>query len=105
MFGNAPPDVTLLDFCLWGCKRSETHKIKTDTREELLARSLDAAARPNKREVNADERNVILTHEVQSTVKLTVRFTNRYCELQQICQFFLTNLLFSLLAPELYIFF
>ena len=48
--GNAPPDVTTLDFCLWVCKKSETHKIKTDTREELLALSLGAAGCLNKRE-------------------------------------------------------
>jgi len=48
--GNALPDVTPLDFCLWGCKKSEIDQIKADTREELLASILDAAARINKRE-------------------------------------------------------
>ena len=48
--GKAPPDVTPLDFCLWGCKKSEIDKIKADTRDELLARIFDAAARINKRE-------------------------------------------------------
>jgi hypothetical protein len=48
--GNAPPDVTPLDFCLWGCKKSETDKIKVGTRDEMLARIFDAAARIHKSE-------------------------------------------------------
>jgi hypothetical protein len=44
------PDITLLDFCLWGLKKSEFYKGEIDTRDELLARILDAAARIKKRE-------------------------------------------------------
>ena len=35
---------TTLDFYLWGCMDSEAYKRKVDTRDELLARILDAAA-------------------------------------------------------------
>jgi hypothetical protein len=37
-------------FFLCGCKKSEVDKILADTRDELLARVFDAAARINKRE-------------------------------------------------------
>jgi hypothetical protein len=39
------PDVTPLDFCLWLLIKSEVYKRKVDTRDELLARILDAATR------------------------------------------------------------
>lgn len=42
--------LTLLDFCLWGWAKGEVHKRKMDTRDKLLARSLDAATRIKKRE-------------------------------------------------------
>src|SRR5215468_2790697 len=44
------PDLTPLDLCLWGWMKSEVYKRKVDTRDELLARILDAAARMKKRE-------------------------------------------------------
>jgi len=33
------PDLTPLDFCLWAWMRGELYGRKTDTRDELLARS------------------------------------------------------------------
>jgi hypothetical protein len=39
-----------LDFCLWGWIKSEVYKRKVDTRDELLARILDADAGIKKRE-------------------------------------------------------
>jgi hypothetical protein len=44
------PDLTLLDLCLWGWMDGEVYKIKVDTRNELIARGLDAAARIKKSE-------------------------------------------------------
>jgi hypothetical protein len=44
------PDLTLLDFCGWFWMKSEFYKISVDTRDELLARILDAAARIKKLE-------------------------------------------------------
>ena len=41
--------ITPLDFCLWGWMQSEVYKRKVDTRDELLARILDAAACLEKR--------------------------------------------------------
>jgi len=37
-------------FCLWGLTEWEVYKINLDTRDELLARILDAAARIKKSE-------------------------------------------------------
>jgi hypothetical protein len=44
------PDLTSLNFCLWGWKKSEDYRIKVDTGDEFLARILDAAAHIKKRE-------------------------------------------------------
>jgi hypothetical protein len=44
------PGLSPLYFCLWGWMKSEVYKRKLDTREELLARILNAAARIKKRE-------------------------------------------------------
>jgi hypothetical protein len=38
------PDLTPLEFCLWGWMKSDVYKTKVDTRDELLARILDFAA-------------------------------------------------------------
>jgi hypothetical protein len=39
------PDVPALDFCLLCWMKSEVYKLKADTRDEMPARILDAAAR------------------------------------------------------------
>jgi hypothetical protein len=44
------PEITPLNFCLWVCLKSEVYKRKVDTRHDLIARILDAAARIKKRE-------------------------------------------------------
>jgi hypothetical protein len=45
-----PPDVTALDFCMWRWMKSEVYWTVVDTRDELLACSLDATAHIKKRE-------------------------------------------------------
>ena len=35
---------TPLDFCLWGWMKSEVYKEKVNTRDELVARSMNSAA-------------------------------------------------------------
>ena len=44
------PNQTSLDFCLWGWMKSEVYNRNVDTRDELLARTLDAAAGTDKRQ-------------------------------------------------------
>ena len=44
------PDLTPLDFCLWGWMKNEVHKRKVDIRDKLLAHILDAAAHIGKGE-------------------------------------------------------
>jgi hypothetical protein len=44
------PDLTPLDFCLWGWMNSEVYRRKVDTWEELLDRIMDAIARIKKRQ-------------------------------------------------------
>jgi hypothetical protein len=43
-------DLTPLDVCLCGWMKREVYKRKVDTREEVLARTLDAAAGIKKRD-------------------------------------------------------
>jgi hypothetical protein len=40
----ARTDITLLDFCLWGWKKSEVYKGTVNTRDELVARIMNSAA-------------------------------------------------------------
>jgi len=61
--------------------KSEDYKRKVDTRDELLTRSLDPAARTNIRERSTQMKNAIFAHELQSALGLTVTFSNLYCEL------------------------
>jgi hypothetical protein len=44
------PGLTPLDFYLWGWMKTEVHKRKVDTADELLGSILDAAAGLKKRE-------------------------------------------------------
>ena len=44
------PNQTSLDFCLWGWMKSEVYNRNVDTRDELLARTLDAAAPTDQRQ-------------------------------------------------------
>jgi hypothetical protein len=39
----ASPDLTPLDFCLWGWMKSEVYKEKVNTRDELVARIRNSA--------------------------------------------------------------
>jgi hypothetical protein len=44
------PDLTPLDFCLWGWMKSEVYRRKVDTWDELLDRIMDAIARIKERQ-------------------------------------------------------
>ena len=38
------PDLTPLDFCLWGWMKSEVYKEKVNTRDEFVVRIMNSAA-------------------------------------------------------------
>ena len=40
----ASPDLTPLDFCLWGWMKSEVYKEKVNTRDELVTHIMNSAA-------------------------------------------------------------
>jgi hypothetical protein len=44
------PDLTPLNFCLWGWMKSEVYRRKVDTWDELLDRIMDATARIKERQ-------------------------------------------------------
>jgi hypothetical protein len=52
--------------------KSEVCKRKVDTREELLARILDAAARINNVQLNSDQQHANVAHEFKSGLKATM---------------------------------
>jgi hypothetical protein len=52
--------------------KSDVHKRRLDTRDELFAHNLDVAAGTKKGETNSDEQHVIFAHELQSALRLTV---------------------------------
>ena len=53
---------------------------KVDTREKLLARILNAVAHIRKREYLLEQRS-IFAHELQSVLRLSVKFSKIYCKL------------------------
>jgi hypothetical protein len=73
------PDLTPLDFCLWGWMKSEVYKEKINTRDELVARILNSK---NTKTIS-EELHVLLPRELKSVLKLMVGFLNTYFELLQ----------------------
>jgi len=61
-----------LDFCLWGWRKSEVYRMKVHTRDIL-----DAAALIKKKH----EQHANFAHYLQSALRLTVGFSNLYCEM------------------------
>jgi hypothetical protein len=57
------------------------YKWKVETPDELLTRSLDAAACIKKRENKLRKKHAIFTHKLQSALRSIVGFSNIYCEL------------------------
>jgi hypothetical protein len=74
-------DLIPVYFCLWISMKSEGYKRKVDTRDELLASTLDAAARIKKREDQLRRTTRDLRTRVASALRLTVGFSNIYCQL------------------------
>jgi hypothetical protein len=71
------PDLTLLDFCLWCWMKSEVYKRKVGTRDESLARILDAVARINKAENQLRlKKTRSSAQDLLSPLRLTVGFSN-----------------------------
>ena len=69
------PDLTALNFCLWGWMKREGYKRKIDAPDESLARILDAAARIRKAKINSDEKHANFAHESRRCMDVTVRFS------------------------------
>ena len=70
--------LTPLGLRLWVWMDCDVYKRKVDTRDELLARILDAAARIKKNmKINSDGNHVIFAHELQRALNLTLVFSER----------------------------
>jgi len=74
------PDLTPLDFCLWGWMKCEVYKRKVDTRDELLARIWVLLSAYRKVKINSDEQHAIFANDLQSAMRLKVGFS-KICEL------------------------
>ena len=59
-----------LDFCLWGWMKSEVYKQNVNTREELVARSMNSAA------LIKQERQ----HELRRATRTVARKVEKYIE-------------------------
>ena len=79
------PDLTPLDFCLWGLMKSEVYRKKVDTRDELLVNILDVIACIKERQDALRRKHAMSSHELQSALMLTVEFSNIYYKLYQLC--------------------
>jgi hypothetical protein len=69
-------DLTWLDFCLWGLAEERIYNRKVDTRDELLTRILDAAARIKKRE----DQLRWTTHDLRTRVAKCIEFDSEIFE-------------------------
>jgi hypothetical protein len=79
---ESPELISLGFFCGvgGGWMKSKVYKTKVDTPDEFLARILDAVARIKKREDQLKQ-HAIFAHELQSSLRLTVGFSNNYYEM------------------------
>jgi hypothetical protein len=64
--------------------KSEVYKTKVETRDEALARILDATAHKNKCEDQLRQQHAIFAHELQTALHLTVEFVNAHFESNKI---------------------
>jgi hypothetical protein len=82
-----------VDFCLWGWVKNEIYRRKFNTRGELLARILDAAANKVKHKDQLRETTRGRT-PLSKCTGLRCGFLNMYCEmyLHALCHFCMTNL-------------
>jgi len=69
------PDITPIDYCLWGSMKREVYKRKADAPDESLARISDAAARTRTAKINSDEKQATLHTSCKGARKLTVGFS------------------------------
>ena len=65
------PDLSPLDFFLWGWMKSEVYKEKVNTRDELVTRIMKSAAK-----TTSGQLHVLLTRELKSALKMMVGFFN-----------------------------
>ena len=75
------PDGIVLGFCSWCWMKSEVCTRNVDTRDGLLTRSLNAAARVKKGEDELRRKTRELAHDLQSALSLTLGYSKSYCEL------------------------
>jgi len=68
-------DPSPLDYYLWGWMKTEVYEINVDMREESLARIFDAASHITKHEDQLRLTTHKFAHELQSSLKLTVRIS------------------------------
>jgi len=83
------PDLTPLDFCLWGWMKREVYKEKVNTRDELLAPITNSAALIKQ---EREDDHVLLPRELKSALKSMVGFLNTYFKLLQFIEIiYITN--------------
>ena len=77
------PDVTPLDFCLWGWMKNEVYKEKVNTRDEFVARIMIVLPSYSKNaKTTSGELHILQSRGLKSALKSMVGFLNTYFELQ-----------------------
>jgi hypothetical protein len=74
------PDLTPLDYGLWGWMKSQVYERKVNTRDALLACILDAAARIKERHDQVKQ-HATFTSELQNALTLKAEFSKTYCKM------------------------
>jgi hypothetical protein len=94
LFGS--PDLIPSDFCLWGWMKGEVYKRKVGTRDELLARILDAAAGIKAQEDQLSRTTRDLRTRVTKGIEVDCGiFRTLIVNFNEFCQFCVTNLSFK----------
>jgi hypothetical protein len=87
------PDLTPLDFCLWGWMKSEVYKEKVNIRDELVAHIMNSAALL-KQEHQDDLRRATcaIVKTAENCIEVNGGILNIYCELLQFIEIiYITN--------------
>ena len=88
------PNLTPLDFCLWSWMKSEVHKSRVDTWDELFGHVLGAAARIKSREDQLLWATSNLCWQVSKCIEVDGILKNLLWT-EQICHLCITYLLFK----------
>jgi len=75
------PDLTLFCFCLWGWLMNEVYKKERWIHNMNCSLAIWMPLPEQRNVISSDEQHAIFVHELRCALRLTVGFSNIYCEL------------------------